>query len=231
MELLLSALALFAASCGPPPPPIEPPEPAPTAAPPPAPPAAVPPAKSADPAPAPAAEAPVEQPAPAPDPDAQRDVRYVQTPEGLRIELLGVRFLAQTKPVRTQAGFEVKVLVSATASESRSLLAPEGGPLAFAGAVTRAGKTEPERFGDERKGDGEQPLGADTTVKFARDWPGKGVRPLGNGDTLELDVGLWGLGLTATDRRAVRQFARVKAKVDKWKASARIEPPPTVAGK
>jgi hypothetical protein len=189
-------------------------------------------AKQADSGAAPSAAPESELPPPGPDPDAPRDVRYIQTPDGLRVEVLGVRFLAQAKAVRTQAGFEVKVLVSATANETRSLLAPENGPLAFAGAVQRAGKSEPERFGDERKGDGEQPLGADTTVKLSRDWPGKSaVRPLGNGDTLELDVGLWGLGHTAADRRAVKQFARVKVKVDKWKASARIEPPPEVVAK
>jgi hypothetical protein len=190
------------------------------------------PAASPAPAPAAAAEAaPEPQAAAAPDPEAPRDVRYVQAPDGLRIEVMGVRFFAETKAVRTQAGFVVKVLVSATASEARSLLAPEHGPIAFAGSVKRAGKGEAEPFGDERKGDGEQPLGADTTVKFSREWPAKGVRPLGNGDTLELDVGLWGLGRTAADRRAVRHFARVKVKVDKWKASARIEPPPVVTGK
>lgn len=182
--------------------------------------------------PAAVAAAPAETPPPAPNPDAPRDIRYVQSPDGLKVEVLGVRFFATVKPVRTQAGFVVKVLVSATAGESRSLLAPENGPLAFAGTVKRAGKGEPEHFGDERKGDGEQPLGADTTVKLSREWPGKStVRPLGNGDVLELDVGLWGLGHDASDRRGVKQFARVKVKVDKWQASARIEPPPNVGGK
>jgi hypothetical protein len=228
----LAVLSLAAVSCGPPQPPAEPPSPELPDDPAPAPAA---PAAEARPAPepAPAAEPPPEEaPPPAADPDAPRDVRYVQTPEGLRVEVLGVRFLAQVKPVRTQAGFDVKVLVSATASEPRSLLAPSNGPLAFAGAVQRAGKSEPEKFGDERQGDGEQALGAEGTVKLARQWPGKsGVRPLGNGDVLELDVGLWGLGHSAADRRAVKQFARVKVKVDKWKASARIEPPPSVTGK
>jgi hypothetical protein len=226
-----AALALCAASCGPPQQPAPPPPPEPPAEPAPAPAASV--SPTAEPAPAVAADPPpAEAPAPAPDPDAARDVRYIQTQEGLRVEVLGVRFLAQAKPVRTQAGFEVKVLVTASAGEPRSLLAPSNGPLAFAGSIQRAGKAEPEKFGDERKGDGEQALGPGAPVKLARDWPGKsGVRPLANGDVLELDVALWGLGHSAADRRAVKQFARVKVKVDKWKASARIEPPPAVAGK
>ncbi|HEY3497474.1 MAG TPA: hypothetical protein VGK73_22410 [Polyangiaceae bacterium] len=230
LGVMLAALA--ATSCGPPPP-AEPPAPE---GPPEPEPASAPPAASASAAstgaPAEAETAPEAPAAPAPNPEAPRDVRYVQSQDGLKVEVLGVRFFTSVKPVRTQAGFDVKVLVSATASEARSLLSPENGPLAFAGTIKRAGKSEPERFGDERKGDGEQPLGADTTVKLSREWPGKsGVRPLGNGDVLELDVGLWGLGHDASDRRAVKQFARVRMKVDKWQASARIEPPPTVTGK
>jgi hypothetical protein len=180
---------------------------------------------------APAADAPEEAAPPARDPNATRDVRYVVMPEGLKIEVDGVRFMAKAEPVRTPAGFNVRVTISATASESRSLLAPKNGPLAFAGAVKRAGKPEPEAFGDERQGEGDEPLGAGTTVKLSREWPPKGVRPLGNGDVLELDVGLWGLGTGPSDRRAVKQFARVKASVDHWKGKASVQPPPSLIGK
>jgi len=122
--------------------------------------------------------------------------------------------------------------VSATANEARSLLAPKNGALAFAGNVKRAGQSEPEHFGDEREGNGEEPLPAGTSVKLTREWPGKlKVRPLGNGDSLELDVALWGLGTTADDRRPVKQFLRVKAKVEKWKGRASVEPPPGMKGK
>lgn len=196
-------------------------------------------APPADEAPAPAPEQASAEPAaateeaapPARDPNATRDVRYVQMPEGLKIEVDGVRFMAKAEPVRTPAGFHVRVTLSATASENRSLLAPKNGPLAFAGAVKRAGKAELEQFGDERQGEGDEPLGAGTTVKLNREWPPKGVRPLGNGDTLELDVGLWGLGTGPSDRRAVKQFARVKASVDQWKGKASIAPPPSLTGK
>jgi hypothetical protein len=196
-----------------------------------------PPASAAAPVPAPeesaAATPPAEEPAAEPAPgDAPRDVKFIQTPEGLRVEILGVKFVPKVDAVRTPAGFTVKVTISATASEGRSLLAPKNGALAFAGVVKRAGKSEPEAFGDERAGEGEQPLGAGTTVKLVREWPGKlKVRPLSNGDVLELDVGLWGLGTSAADRRAVKQFLRVKAKVEQWKASARVEVPPSAKGK
>jgi hypothetical protein len=149
------------------------------------------------------------------------------------VEILGVKFVPKVEAVRTQLGFVVKVTLAATASEARTLLAPKNGALAFAGTVKRAGQSEPEHFGDEREGDGEQPLGAGTTVKLTREWPGSltKVHPLGNGDSLELDVGLWGLGTTVADRRAVKQFMHVKAKVEKWKGRASVEPPPSMKGK
>jgi len=228
-------LAIAVAGCGggaenAPPPSTPAPSPAPAPSP-----SAEPVASSAPPADtAPAADAPAAAPAEeAPPPsDAQRDIKYIQTPEGLKVEILGVKFVPKVEAVRTPAGFDVKVLVNATASEARTLLSPKAGPLAFAGSIKRAGKAEPETFGDERSGDGDQPLGDGTTVKLSREWPGKmKVQPLGNGDVLELDVGLWGLGTSASDRRAVKQFFHVKAKVEKWKGSARVEVPPNMKGK
>jgi len=227
------ALALFLGGCGgaeqapPVAAPVSTPSPA-AATPTPAPTAE--PTTAAEPAPAPAVAAPPTAPAEAAEP--QRDVKYIVTPEGPRVEILGVKFVPKVEAVRTQLGFVVKVTLSATASEARSLLAPKNGPLAFAGNVKRGGRGEPEHFGDEREGDGEEPLPPGTSVKLTREWPGKlKVRPLGNGDTLELDVALWGLGTTAADRRAVKQFLRVKAKVEQWKARASIEPPPSMKGK
>lgn len=187
-------------------------------------------------APSAAAPEPSATPAPAaealPASEAQRELKYIQSPDGLRVEILGVKFVPKVEAVRTQLGFVVKVTLSATASESRTLLAPKNGALAFAGSVKRAGQSEPEHFGDERDGDGEEPLPAGTSVKLTREWPGKlKVRPLGNGDSLELDVALWGLGTTTNDRRPVKQFLRVKAKVEKWKGRASVEPPPGMKGK
>jgi hypothetical protein len=182
------------------------------------------------------AEPPTDAPAPAaaadPAAESQRELKYIQSPEGLRVEILGVKFVPKVETVRTELGFVVKVTLSATASETRTLLAPKNGALAFAGDVKRAGKSEVEHFGDEREGDGEEPLPAGTSVKLSREWPGKlKVHPLGNGDSVELDVALWGLGTTAADRRPVKQFLHVKAKVEKWKGRASVEVPPSMKGK
>ena len=179
--------------------------------------------------PAPAAETTPPEADPAND---QRNIKYVVTPEGLRAELLGVSFACNAESVKGPSGFGVKVTLEATASEDRSLLAPEHGPLAFAGAVKRKGKPEPEQFGDERKGDGTLALAAGKPVKLVREWPNKGQGgALSNGDVLELDVGLWGLGTSEADRRPAKQFLRVKVKVTDWKGRATVEPPPAFSGK
>lgn len=184
---------------------------------------------------APAAESPpaAETTPPEADPNnAQRDIRYVVTPEGLRAELLGVAFTCNAEAVKGPSGFGVKVTLEATASADRSMLAPEHGPLAFAGAIQRKGKAEAETFGDERKGDGTLSLPAGKAVKLVREWPGKGKGgALSNGDVLELDVGLWGFGTTDADRRPVKQFLRVKLRVIEWKGRATVEPPPSFSGK
>ena len=180
---------------------------------------------SADASPAGAADA-----KPAADPNAQRDIRYIKTPEGLRVEILGVKFVPKAETVKTPSGIGVKLTLEATTGEARSLLAPEHGPLAFAGAIKRKGKSETESFGDERKGEGEVVLDPAKPTKIVREWPGKKGGGLGNGDVLELDVGLWGLGTTAADRRPVKQFLRIKVVVEQWKGRAKIEPPPSAGG-
>jgi hypothetical protein len=182
----------------------------------------------ADPAP-PAESASSEAAAPASS-DEQRSIRYVQTPEGLRVEILGVKFVPKAEAVKTPAGIGLKLTLEATTGETRSLLAPQHGPLAFAGAVKRKGKAEPESFGDERKGEGEVLLDPAKPTKLVREWPGPKGGGLGNGDVLELDVGLWGLGASAAERRPVKQFLRVKVVVENWKGRARVEPPPSAKG-
>ena len=47
----------------------------------------------------------------------------------------------------------------------------------------------------------------------------------------ELIVRLRHAGIAVSDRRAVKQFARVKASVDHWKGKASVAPPPSLTGK
>jgi hypothetical protein len=169
--------------------------------------------------------------APAKDPNAMREVRYVVTPEGLKIEVAGVRFLAAAEAKQIAQGWGAKITVKAEVTDGKEhvLLNPKNGPIAFAAAVFKKGSTEAERIADERSGDGELKLTPGAPTSFSRDFPNKGGRVLGMGETLDMEVALWGLGDSAEDRRPVKQFFHVKMKVDKGKPKAIVEPPASAA--
>ena len=179
---------------------------------------------------APSADAP--KPKAEPDPNAARDVTYVVVPEGLKITVAGVKFVASTVAEQAGGGWGVKVNVEATSDDGKphSLTKPKAGPLAFAGSVMRKGKSEAEHFGDERTGDGEQAISGDKPLKISRTWPIKGVHALAIGDALDLQVALWGLGNDADSRRPVKQFFHVRLQVDKGKPKAIVEPPASASG-
>jgi len=166
------------------------------------------------------------------DPNAMREVKYVVTPEGLKIEVAGVRFLAAAQAKQIAQGWGAKISVKAEVIDSKEhvLLNPKNGPIAFAAAVFKKGSTEAERIADERAGEGELKLEPGGPASFSRDFPNKGGRVLGMGETLDMEVALWGLGETSEDRRPVKQFFHVKMKVDKGKPKATVEPPAS-AGK
>jgi len=169
----------------------------------------------------------------APDPNQSRDITYVVVPEGLKITVAGVRFTvtASAKQVASGWGAKVAVVASAVDGKPHSIANPKTGPLAFAGTVSKKGQTEPEHFGDERVGDGELGVFGDDVTRFERTWPPKGTRVLGAGDSLALDVALWGLGLEKEERRPVKQFCHVRMLVEKGKPRAIVEPPPSVRNK
>jgi hypothetical protein len=173
------------------------------------------------------AKAPAKAPDPSqPDPNATREVTYVVVPEGLKVTVTGVRFAVSASAVQVASGWGVKLTVVASALDGKphSLSSPKAGPLAFAGSVLRKGKSEAEPFGDERAGDGEQSVTGDPS-KFSRTWPANGVRVLGAGDSLDLQVALWGLGSDKDSRRPVKKFCHVRMQVEKGKPRAILEPP------
>jgi hypothetical protein len=117
------------------------------------------------------------------------------------------------------------VKAEVTDGKGHVLLNPKRGPLAFAAAVFKKGSTEAERVGDSRDGEAELELAPGSSHSFSREFPNKGGRVLAIGETLDLEVALWGLGETKDDRRPVKQFFHVKMKVDKGKPKALVEPP------
>lgn len=161
----------------------------------------------------------------APSSDAQRNITYRVSPDGLRVQLEGVTFTPSAKAVRVGGGWGLELTVDAESSGTRSLASPTRGPLAFGGKVLRRG-SDVETFGDERKGDGDLLVAPGEPVKFSRKWPGEGQKALTGQDELELHVGLWGFGATPEDRRPVRRFVVVKFKPGTTGSAPQIEPPP-----
>jgi len=186
-----------------------------------------------EPEPAAAAKPEAEPAAPAAkDPNAPRTVKYVVTPEGLKIELGGVRFLASAQAKQVAQGWGAKISVKAEVLDGKEhvLLNPKNGPIAFAAAVFKKGSTEAERIADAREGDAELTLSPSSPSSFSREFPNKGGRVLGMGETLDMEVALWGFGDSSQDRRPVKQFFHVKMKVEKGKPKAVIEPPASASG-
>ncbi|MEI9938175.1 MAG: hypothetical protein WDO69_13225 [Pseudomonadota bacterium] len=197
-------------------------------------------AKPSEPAKPPPAEAAADSAAPPapppksePDANATREVTYVVVPEGLKISVAGVRFAVSANAAQVASGWGVKLNVVASALDGKphSLANPKTGPLAFAGSVLRKGQSEAEPFGDERTGEGEQSIFGDDATKFSRTWPAKGVRVLGAGDSLDLQVALWGLGTEKDSRRPVKKFCHVRMQVGKGKPRAILEPPQGISAK
>ncbi|HET9959264.1 MAG TPA: hypothetical protein VFQ61_32465 [Polyangiaceae bacterium] len=154
-----------------------------------------------------------------------RNVKYVVSPEGLRVEVEGVSFSPKGEAVKTAGGYTIRFKVEARAKDGKthSLLAPESKELAFAGRV-KGPDGEATRFGDKREGDRALTLG-EKPVTLKRSYPGPGEKPLSAGSELELMVGLWGIGADESSRRPLNKFFRATVKLDKEKPRVVIAPP------
>lgn len=162
-----------------------------------------------------------------PAPKTEREIAYISGPQGLRVEVEGATFVPRAKPVRVGDGWAVRVEVEVTVEGTvLSLLEPAGGPLAFAGALQRG--EHATRFTDQRVGDGERFLTPADPVVLRRDFPdGPGEKPLGRGDRLRLEVGLWGLGADADSRRPVKRLFQIDMVVGAKTPQPVVGPPRT----
>jgi hypothetical protein len=138
-----------------------------------------------------------------------RDIVYRVTPQGLVIELNGIHLRPEAKAVRDPGGtYGVQLTLTAESFDQRQywLSTPAAGPLALAGKIeTPAGKKQ--RFGDERHGaQEEQVVRAGEPRKFKQRWPGKGQPKLRAGQTLTLEVGLWGVRADSERERPVKRL-------------------------
>ncbi|HVU04272.1 MAG TPA: hypothetical protein VHE30_21085 [Polyangiaceae bacterium] len=148
-----------------------------------------------------------------------RDITYRVTGDGLVIEVEGIELEPSAVPVKTGRGWIVKLDVKATVRDRHShrLLSPEQGPLMVAAVVQKAGKED--KVGDERKGDTEMTLSPDSPETLTR----KVDVPVAPGQTLTLNVGLWGLAKDDEKRRPVKKLFIVK-----MVAGATAKPTPVI---
>lgn len=143
---------------------------------------------------------------------AGRDIVYRVTPKGLVIELDGVHLRPEAKALKDKNGaYSIEIALQVESFDGRQyrLKKPNEGPLSLAGKIEdKAGKAK--RFSDERHGDGEELVTGAQPRTFRQRWPGKGQPRLGWGQTLTLEVGLWGIKAESERERPVRRLFEVK---------------------
>jgi hypothetical protein len=182
---------------------------------------------STRPADAPKAEPPKTVPsAPSSTESGGREIVYRVTARGLVIEIDGIHLRPEAKAFKQKSGaYGIELVVNAESFDGRQYWVnkPGEGPLSIAGKVEgKAGKRE--RFGDQREGNGEEVVMEGTPRRFKQRWPGRGQPKLWPGETVTLEVGLWGVRAESERERPVRRLFEVKM-VAGNKSQAVITPP------
>lgn len=154
-----------------------------------------------------------------------REIVYRVTPKGLVIEIDGIHLRPEAKPIKDKSGaYGIQLIVNAESFDGRQYWVnkPKEGPLSIAGKVESQGKST--RFGDEREGSGEEPVLEGNPRRFEQRWPGRGQPKLWAGQTVTLEVGLWGVRTESERERPVRRLFVVKM-VAGPRSQAVITPP------
>lgn len=158
----------------------------------------------------------------------ERQVLYKVTPQGLVVDVDGVRFKPKAEATKkANGGYGIRVTVEAESvdDDTHVLLSPENGPLAFAVRIYDKAGTEQAHYGDERSGDEQQFIMPGGPLTLTREWPSGSVKgPLWWGQKVTLQVGLWGLGRANEKTRPMKKFFVVEM-VGGAKAQAVITPP------
>jgi hypothetical protein len=160
------------------------------------------------------------------DQNVGRDIVYRVTPKGLVIEVDGIHFRPEAKVVREKSGsYSIRLVLNAESFDGRRYWVDKGskGPLSIAGKVEeRGGKSS--RFDDQRGETSEEGVMSEAPRRFEQRWPGQGQRKVWAGQTVTLEVGLWGVRAESERERPVRRLFVVKM-VAGDKAPAVITPP------
>jgi hypothetical protein len=155
-----------------------------------------------------------------------REIVYRVTPKGLVIEIDGIHLRPEAKPFRQESGaYGIELVVNAESFDGRQYWVnkPAEGPLSIAGKVE--GKSgQRERFRDQREGSGGEVVMEGVPRRFKQRWPGRGQPKLWPGQTVTLEVGLWGVRIESERERPVRRLFEVKM-VAGNKSQAIITPP------
>jgi hypothetical protein len=142
-----------------------------------------------------------------------RDIVYRVTPQGLVIEVGGIHLRPEAKAVKEAGGtYAVQLTLTAESFDERQywLAKPVGGPLAIAGKI-EAAAGQKQRFTDHKRGEAEQEVvRAGEPRKFKQRWPSKGQPKLRAGQTLTLEIGLWGVHADTEQERAVKRLFEIK---------------------
>ncbi len=165
------------------------------------------------------------------EPSSGREIVYRVTPQGLVIEIDGIHLRPEAKPFKYASGaYGIDLVVKAESFDGRQywVSKPNEGPLSIAGKVesgnTRAGKGTSARFADQREGSGEEAVLEGHPQSFKQRWPGRGQPKLWAGQTVTLEVGLWGVRAESERERPVRRLFVVKM-VAGPRSQAVITPP------
>jgi hypothetical protein len=159
-----------------------------------------------------------------------REIVYRVTPQGLVIEIDGIHLRPEAKPFKDKSGaYGIELVVKAESFDGRRYWVnePDEGPLSIAGKVeSKGGKRE--RFADQRverrSGSGDELVMEGAPRRFTQRWPGRGQPKLWSGQTVTLEVGLWGVRAESERERPVRRLFEVKM-VAGNKSPAVISPP------
>ena len=147
------------------------------------------------------------------DPEPKtREIVYRVTPKGLVIEIDGFHLRPEAKSFKDKHGaYGVELLVKAESFDGRQywVSQPKEGPFSIAGKI-ESKDSKAARFADQREGKGEELVHSTEPHTFRQRWPGKGQPKLWWGQTLTLEVGLWGFRTDAARERPVRRLFVVK---------------------
>lgn len=140
-----------------------------------------------------------------------REIVYRVTPKGLVIEVDGIHLRPEAVPFKQKSGaYGIQLVVNAESFDGRKywLNKPKQGPLSIAGKIEGQGKSA--RFVDQREAGGEEPVLDGSPRRFEQRWPGPGQPKLWAGQTVTLEVGLWGVRVDSERERPVRRLFVVK---------------------